>query len=51
MKDKKEIMKALKACNEFFCDECPYQYLDSNQYALRCIHTLIKDVYELFKED
>lgn len=51
MKDKEEIMKALKACSEFCCDECPYQHLEDKRYLLRCIHTLIKDVYELFKED
>jgi hypothetical protein len=51
MKDKEKIMKALSACNEFCCGECPYQYLDSKDYQLRCIHTLIQDVYELLKKD
>lgn len=44
-------MKALKACNEFYCCECPYNYLDNKEYSLRCIHTLIKDVYKLLKND
>lgn len=50
MKNKEEIIKALSACNEFCCGECPYQHLDSGDYLFRCIHTLIQDVYELLKE-
>ena len=44
-------MKALRACNEFYCVECPYQHLDSNEYSLRCIHTLIKDINKLLEND
>ena len=51
MKDKETIMKALSACSEFYCCECPYQYLDDKEYSLRCIHTLIKDVNEMLKEN
>ena len=51
MGNKEKIMKGLSVCNEFCCEECPYQHLDSVNYPLRCIHTLIKDVYELLKED
>ena len=50
VKDKKEVMKALAACSEFCCGKCPYQHLDDHEYPLRCIHTLIEDVYELLKE-
>ena len=46
---KANILEALAACSEFCCDECPYQHLDHEHYKLRCIHTLIKDVYELLK--
>lgn len=51
MNDKEKIMRALQACSEFCCNECPYQHLDDKEYSLRCIHTLIEDVYELLKED
>lgn len=44
-------MKGLKACSEFYCCECPYNYLDNKEYSLRCIHTLIEDVYKLLKDD
>lgn len=44
---KDKIIKALAACSEFCCGECPYQYLDHDEYKLRCIHTLIEDVHEL----
>lgn len=44
MKDKETILKGLEACSEFLCGECPYQYLEDNEYSLHCIHTLIKDI-------
>ena len=47
---KAKILEALKSCSEFCCSECPYQCLDDEDYKLRCIHTLIKDTYELLKE-
>lgn len=47
---KANILEALAACSEFCCDECPYQHLDHKTYKMRCIHTLIKDVYELLKK-
>lgn len=50
MKDKETIMKALAACSEFECCECPYQYFDDHEYNLRCIHTLIVDVNEMLEE-
>jgi hypothetical protein len=50
-KNKEKIMKALAACSEFCCDECPYQHLDDMDYKLRCIHTLVKDTYKLLKEN
>ena len=49
MENKEKIMKALKACSEYYCCECPYQHLDDSNVPLRCIHTLVEDVYELFK--
>lgn len=51
MKDKETIMKALSVCAEFECDRCPYQYLDHEEYKLRCIHALIMDLNEILKED
>lgn len=50
MKDKETIMKSLAACSEFYCCECPYQHLDSKEYNLRCIHTLVSDTHELLKK-
>lgn len=47
---KAKLLNALKLCSEFYCDECPYKSLDHETYKLKCIHTLIKDAYELFKE-
>lgn len=44
MKDKETIIKALKACSEFLCDECPYKYLEDHNFPLKCIHTLIVDL-------
>lgn len=49
MDNKEIVIKALAACSEFYCGECPYQYLESDEYKLRCIHTLIVDVNELLK--
>ena len=49
--NKKEIIKGLEMCTEFCCDECPYKYLDDKTYKMRCIHTLIKDVYKLLKDE
>ena len=51
MMDKDKVMKALAACNEFCCDECPYQYLDHMDYKLRCIHVLIMDVNKMLNEE
>ena len=49
---KEETLKALQACHDFCCGECPYQKYDSYEYKLRCIHILIDNLYELiFKED
>lgn len=44
MKDKETIIKALKACSEFLCEECPYNYLEDRNFPLKCIHTLIVDL-------
>lgn len=44
MKDKETIIKALKACSEFLCDECPYKYLEDRNHPLKCIHTLVVDL-------
>ena len=44
MKDKETITKALKACSEFLCDECPYKHLEDRNFPLKCIHTLIVDL-------
>lgn len=49
MENKEKVMKALAACSEFCCGECPYQHLDDKHYKLRCIHALIKDAYEVMK--
>lgn len=49
MKDKETIIKALEACSEFLCDECPYKYLEDRNFTLKCIHTLIVDLNMLFK--
>ena len=43
-KDKETIIKALKACSEFLCDECPYKYLEDRNFPLKCVHTLIVDL-------
>ena len=43
-KDKETIIKALKACSEFLCDECPYNYLEDRNHPLKWIHTLIVDL-------
>lgn len=52
MKDKETIIKALKACSEFLCDECPYKYLEDRNFPLKCIHTLIVDLnYSICKLD
>ena len=45
-------MKALAACSEFACGECPYQYLDDKVFPsnpLKCINTLVKDTHEMLK--
>lgn len=51
MLDKELIMKAVAACSDFYCGECPYQYLDHKDYSLRCIHALIEDVNKLFQKE
>ena len=51
MMDKDKVMRALAACSEFCCDECPYQFLDHMDYKLRCIHVLIMDVNKMLNEE
>lgn len=51
MKSREEIMTALEACSDFCCGECPYQHLDSKEFSMRCIHTLIRDVNKMLKTD
>ena len=44
----------IKCCNEFLCGECPYEKYDdkvSHQYTMRCIHTLMKDINNLYFGD
>ena len=48
---KSKIITALRACDEFCCGEGPYQHLDDGIHSLKCIHTLVKDVYKLLKQD
>lgn len=48
MEDK--IIKALAACSEFECRNCPYQYLDDKDFKLQCIHALIKDTYGIWRK-
>ena len=45
-----EIMKALEACDDYYCVECPYKQFDDNVYIGRCMHNLITDTYKLLKE-
>ena len=45
LKNKEQILEALSYCAEFECSKCSYQHLDSQDYPLRCIHTLIQDIY------
>lgn len=48
---KEQIELGMKCCNEFLCGECPYEKFDDkehHEYALRCIHTLMKDINKLY---
>ena len=47
--DKEKVLKAVKACSEFCCGECPYQHLDDpdGYLKLRCIHSLMVDINKL----
>ena len=47
---KQRVKQGIEACNDFWCGECPYEYLDSKDYPFRCIHTLMADIYKLMKE-
>ena len=48
---KEKVLKSLEACSEFCCGECAYQWLDNKEFSLRCIRSLLRDAYELLKED
>ena len=51
MRTKEDIELGMKCCNEFLCGECPYEKFDdkkNHEYILRCIHTLMKDINELY---
>lgn len=47
--NKEKVLKAVKACSEFCCGECPYQHLDDpdGYLKLRCIHSLMMDINKL----
>ena len=47
--DKEKVLKAVKACSEFCCGECPYQHLDDpdGYLKMRCIHSLMVDINKL----
>ena len=53
--DKDKVLKALNCCANFVCGECPYNYLESKDYPLRCIHIFLQDlkivVDELLKKE
>lgn len=44
------MLAALASCAEFLCDECPYRIWDSDEYKLRCIHLLIKDLNKILNK-
>ena len=52
MENKELILRAVAACSEFCCKECPYEFLDDpNGYLkLRCIHALMVDINELLNK-
>ena len=50
MSREKNIKKAVAACAEFECDNCPYNYLSDNHYMLRCIHVLMNDINKLLNK-
>ena len=47
--DKEKVLKAVKACSEFCCGECPYQHLDDpdGYLKMRCIHALMVDINKM----
>ena len=47
---KEKVKKAIEACADFCCGECPYEHLESKDYPFRCIHTLMVDIHKLMKE-
>ena len=44
-----KVLKAVKACSEFCCGECPYQHLDDpdGYLKMRCIHALMVDINKM----
>ena len=49
--DKSKVLKALSCCADFVCGECPYNYLESKDYPLRCIHTFLQDLKIIVDEN
>ena len=49
--EREKVLNALKYCAEFECGNCPYKYLDSKDYPLRCIHTLIIDLNKIVSDE
>ena len=45
--DRSKVLKAVSTCADFYCKECPYNHLESKEYPLKCIHTLMMDVRDL----
>lgn len=46
---REEILKGIECCAEFLCGECPYQKYEHNEYKMKCIHNLMKDINDLVK--
>lgn len=47
---KEEVLKGLRCCAEFLCDECPYYKFHHHEYKLRCTYFMIKDLDALVLE-
>ena len=48
---KEEILKAVRACDGFYCNLCPYKKYEDDDYILKCIHALMRDIYKLLKDE
>lgn len=48
---KEEVLKGLECCVDYMCGDCPYQYLASWEFPIKCMRTLLVDLQNLKEKE